>query len=629
MRQAQYIWRILGLVALLPAVSAFGAAEYIVKDGIPHAAVVVPRTPSISEQFAAKELIDYLKKITGATLPQVGYPAPPGRFPVRIFLGRTGEAAQRGLTFPDDVNNDDAFMLTTRGNDLFILGKGDRGTLYGVYEFLERQGVRWLMPTEIGEVVPCHTSLALPTYHMLQQPAFQYRRFLLLATPRDMKQPNQAWQVRMRFNSGIKGKLAEKMGGEAGTGPLNHNYRRLIDTDLYDQHPEYFALVKGKRRDPRTKKQYWKMDLSNPAVVDIAVHNTIAYLRRHPHTEFFSLSPNDGGNWCEDDGCKRLQDPDTGQSGPVFSFAKQIIERVGPLFPEVRFPVFSYASYKYPPQDFVAPKALMIMVAVHGDFSRAISAPENAKSRRQFTLWSEHNVSFWVYSYISKMAFQQLPWPIFRNTIQTIQYYRDMGVLGFLGQVNGKNWGPNGLHYYMVAKALWNPDLDVEAVFEDYCDTGFGPAAGAIKAYYNTYWHAVSVKDIPIKRAADAGSWSIFESAIDIYTPDVLLTARSHLNRAFVLAKDRPDVVKRLNLLEVSQTYAEKFLPFAAAHRSWRRNRRDTQAEDATIAHAIDVLAYIDRIAPKEPWGLIYTSQTNPYAADRLPRRVLLKGPRR
>lgn len=629
MRKLKFTWLAICLVGLLPAGFALAATGYIVRDGMPHAAVVVPAMPTVSEHFAAGELIAYIAKITGGKLPQINEPVLPASFPIRIFVGQTAEALRHKLTFAEQVKLDDAFIIETKGNDLFILGKGDRGTLYGVYEFLERQGVRWLMPTEIGEVIPQKTSLILDEYHTLKQPAFQYRRFALLATPRSMKRPNYQWQVRLGLNSGIRGETVKKMGGITGIGPISHNYRRLIDKDLFDRHPEYFALVKGKRRDPRKQKQYWKMCLSNPAVIEIAVQNTIDYLKKHPQTDFFSLAPNDGKNWCEDDACRMLQDPATGQSGPVFFFAKKIIERVGPLFPRVYFPVLSYDGYKFPPRDFVAPKGLMINITVGGDFSKAITEPGHEKTRRQFESWKKQDVPLWVYSFTSKMAFLQLPWPIFRNTIQNIQYYRDMGAIGFFGQGSGQNWGPNGLQYYMVAKALWNPDFDVEALFDDYCEKGFGPAGEAVKEYYNTYWHAVRTKNVPIKRAPDARGWSIFESAIDIYTPDVLIKARAALNRAFLLARDQPDITKRLNLLEVSQSYAEKFIPFAAAHRIWRRNPRDRDAKDTTIAHAKDVVGYLDQKAPQEPWALVYSSKNNPYAANKLPRRVMFIGPRK
>jgi len=40
------------------------------------------------------------------------------------------------------------------------------------------------------------------------------------------------------------------------------------------------------------------------------------------------------------------------------------------------------------------------------------------------------------------------------------------------------------LDLYVTAKCLWNPDLDREALLEDFFTRGFGPAAPAMRALY-------------------------------------------------------------------------------------------------------------------------------------------------
>lgn len=43
----------------------------------------------------------------------------------------------------------------------------------------------------------------------------------------------------------------------------------------------------------------------------------------------------------------------------------------------------------------------------------------------------------------------------------------------------------NGLNYYILLKLMWNPNLDIENLINDYCEKGFGKAAPDIKNYYN------------------------------------------------------------------------------------------------------------------------------------------------
>jgi hypothetical protein len=46
-------------------------------------------------------------------------------------------------------------------------------------------------------------------------------------------------------------------------------------------------------------------------------------------------------------------------------------------------------------------------------------------------------------------------------------------------------WATQGLNYYVLAKLLWNPNLNVDSIIDDYCANGFGPAAKEIREYFN------------------------------------------------------------------------------------------------------------------------------------------------
>jgi hypothetical protein len=46
------------------------------------------------------------------------------------------------------------------------------------------------------------------------------------------------------------------------------------------------------------------------------------------------------------------------------------------------------------------------------------------------------------------------------------------------------HWAAQGLNYYVLAKLLWDPSQDAEAIVTDYCEKGFGPAAGLIRRYF-------------------------------------------------------------------------------------------------------------------------------------------------
>lgn len=48
------------------------------------------------------------------------------------------------------------------------------------------------------------------------------------------------------------------------------------------------------------------------------------------------------------------------------------------------------------------------------------------------------------------------------------------------------HWALEGLVYYLLARAHWNPEaFDLERETRDYCEAGFGPAADVVQEYFH------------------------------------------------------------------------------------------------------------------------------------------------
>ena len=85
-----------------------------------------------AERFAAEELRSYLSRISGRTFEIRTAPGPD--IPA-IFVGRDA-CISAGLV-PDPDLTDDGFVIDCDDRRLCITGIHPRGTLYGVYAFLE------------------------------------------------------------------------------------------------------------------------------------------------------------------------------------------------------------------------------------------------------------------------------------------------------------------------------------------------------------------------------------------------------------------------------------------------------------------------------------------------------------
>ena len=101
------------------AVVAPAAAEtFLVKDGKPHAEIVIADNPPRSVRFAAEELQTYVEKISGARLEVVT--SPTGAVPVPIYVGES-EAGRRAGGTAQRLGRD-AFRMVSGADWLALVG---------------------------------------------------------------------------------------------------------------------------------------------------------------------------------------------------------------------------------------------------------------------------------------------------------------------------------------------------------------------------------------------------------------------------------------------------------------------------------------------------------------------------
>src|SRR5690349_9806463 len=168
------LWAAAALAISWPAGGA--AALTLVQDGAPRATIVVARDALAAEPepkaehtaepqpaankvaAAARDLRDYLQKITGARLPLVSDEKDPGG--AVILVGKSALTRALDDKVPAGVTpqrEEEGFVILAKGDRLLLAGNDEgpyHGTEYAVAELLERLGVRWFMPGEYGEVVP-------------------------------------------------------------------------------------------------------------------------------------------------------------------------------------------------------------------------------------------------------------------------------------------------------------------------------------------------------------------------------------------------------------------------------------------------------------------------------------------
>jgi hypothetical protein len=142
--------------------------------------------------YAGKELARYLRKLTGAAS---GRPDAPDVLGVREMADRSGTAwlgicdqmpVPGGASSAETLTPaswDDGYAIWADETGLYIAGRNGRSVLFGVYAFLELQGVRYLRPGFEGEVTPRVESLRLPEAPIVEQPRYRHRGVCIEGAP--------------------------------------------------------------------------------------------------------------------------------------------------------------------------------------------------------------------------------------------------------------------------------------------------------------------------------------------------------------------------------------------------------------------------------------------------------------
>ncbi|MCK5849863.1 MAG: DUF4838 domain-containing protein, partial [Kiritimatiellae bacterium] len=350
---------------------------------------------------------------------------------------------------------------------------------YGVYELLEKHGgYRWY--SSWHNKIPKLDKWVIPELNDTQTPAFVVREPFW----HDMFKGDFA--ARSRSN-GNRPNLKEKHGGKIrfGGGMFVHTFNALCSPDKYfDEHPEYFSLVKGKRL-----REHSQLCLTNPDVLKIVTEETLKRIRKDPTANVFSVSQNDWRNPCECPTCKAIDDKEGSHAGTMIQFVNKVAEAVEKEFPDVWIETLAYQYTRKPPK-FVKPRHNVVprLCTIECDFSHPLNQSEYEQNKSFMTDisgWSKMTDKLFIWDYVTNFRHYIGPFPNVLSLQENIKIFRDNHVVALFeqGAYNGAHGEFAELKAWLIAKLLWNPDQDVNVLIDDFMTGYYGAAARYVKEY--------------------------------------------------------------------------------------------------------------------------------------------------
>ncbi|MBI3921687.1 MAG: DUF4838 domain-containing protein [Armatimonadetes bacterium] len=539
------------IVILGAIVTSAHAGIALVSQGRSDYRIVVPREASLTERQAATELQWFLKRISGAELTIVDDRKPiPSK---AILLANNSHLRKIGVRIDFPGLGQEGFVIRTAGPHLLIAGGQPRGTLYGVYTFLEeRLGCRWF--SSKVHRVPHLPTITLDQINDTQVPVLEYRE------PFWFDAFDANWALRNKSNS-ANARLDTIHGGKIVYTGFVHTFNSLVPPEKYfDQHPEYFSLIGGKRM-----KGYYQLCLTNPDVLRITIEAVKGLLRQHPETNIVSVSQNDAGGWCECESCKKVEQEEGGvHAGPIIRFVNAVAEAIEKEFPEVAVDTLAY-SYSRQPVTRTRPRHNVIvrLCSIECCFSHPLEE-EDTSFKKDIVGWSKMCDRLYVWDYVTTFGHYVLPFSNIEVLQPNVQFFVNHGVKGIFEegayQSNGAEMAE--LKAYLLAKILWNPNCDVERHRREFMEACYGKAADPIDRYLRM------VRDYAMQNKIHEPIW--IGPTTGHVPPDLVTKANALFDEAETAVAEDPATLHRVQVARLPLQYVQLSRLQSGAPRPWR-----------------------------------------------------------
>ncbi|MEN6627518.1 MAG: DUF4838 domain-containing protein [Candidatus Sumerlaeia bacterium] len=459
-------------------------------------------------------------------------------------------AAELGLTPESMPTASQSYRIVSapKANPpVVILAGGDRiGTLYAAYEFLERQGIRWYGPGVVNENVPRIDRFKLAELDVTDAPKFLTRGFWawedrgtteclewmgrnrinLWTVEQSDPEAYKMRGIRLNCGSHFNQSFFVPINGEypyyvpeypATKGRPADPYKRgdypktkkQKGIPTYKQiHPEWYTWRDGKRVFYQDYDQGFNICESNMDAMNELMKNTITALQtRWKNADSINWWVYDGWDpWCHCDQCEALGKHTDRNLRWIYLFSKELkkAQADGRIQRNITIEFLCYNDMVEPPTrpipaDFDYENCLPTFFPiercyVHPFNDGACSEFNRKRYYNNLITWSDlWQGKFIIGEYYNVSRYKNMPLVLDHSMRVDIPFYYSIKAryMHYMHPCT-RNWGTRSLTNYHFSKQLWNPEMDVDAMLNDYFAGRYGKAAGPMREFYDTLRDAMS-----------------------------------------------------------------------------------------------------------------------------------------
>jgi hypothetical protein len=452
--------------------------------------VVVCEQDDPVQRFAARELVEIVNSGMGVQLETIDVDAAQavgqGH---RILIGRN-DLVRRALgdALLDSLEPQES-LVTSRGNDLILVGGDGWGTVYAVYDFLENEaGYRNFLPAPGGDFFPKSDHLSFSGIETRRKMVFKgFRDGHPRIWPGVDREASAKFFFRNRMN--LVESLHAKFAGDSGLKEQfrfsHHTHGFFLYFDwkaTFAEHPEYYTLNKEGERVGNAQ-----MCLSNPDTRTFLTARVLETIEKQ-HTNginSFVFASNDfqGSRYCWCTNCLALEKKYDSTGGPLWDYLLDLLAEVHRAYPNVFISTLAYKGLeqteKAPknivfPDNFIADCAFLNCLQTLREIpAETLENGERFQKFENLLQWKRiaKHVSYWFYGHATG------PTAIHERPAKELKELRDAGVESIFTCAFGGDYQFGAVSRYVTLRLQMDPDQDARALAKEAAVFLYGPAA--------------------------------------------------------------------------------------------------------------------------------------------------------
>lgn len=479
--------------------------NYIVKDGLSDYKIVVTREMSNIEEFALSELHNFFYTATSVKLPVVyddeTYFDKNAKL---ISLGKNGIFETAGISCDGYDLGKQGCAIKTFYQSVFIFGKEERGTLYGVYDFLEG-----LFNFDCFSNTSCYIDTGIKEVKLYNYNVVDIPDITLRAGGNSITNNFSDTMYRMRFC----GRDEENfVGSSSAHTALTHYFKPEIynnPEDVENFHPKWYnstatQLCYTAHGD---QEEYSLM-------VDELAKLMIENYKANPKACLCVFGQEDNAPLCECETCKSVKAQYGGvNSAAIVKFCNKVSEKISewmetedgkPYARDFQILMLAYqntvpAPVKFengvyiPYDDSVVcnDHVSVFLAAGEMDYQVSVTSQINKLFYESLCGWRVLTKHINIYKYQCNYNYFFIPYDTFNAMHEYYQYAAKAGAEFLFDEGQRSNSsGETGwmvLKNYLNSKLGWNVNADLTAYTDKFFKYYFGDGAESMRKYYEEY----------------------------------------------------------------------------------------------------------------------------------------------